>query len=76
MTQVMRTIQYMEQHGSVTSKEAIEDYGCYRLASRISDIKRLGIKVYDKTEKGRNRYGEPTAWKRYSLTPFEEAQNV
>lgn len=45
MTQVARTIEYMERYGSVTAKEAIEDYGCYRLASRISDIKKLGIPV-------------------------------
>jgi hypothetical protein len=62
----------MEDHGSVTSREAIEDYGCYRLASRVADIKRLGIPVYSKMEHSHNRYGEPVSYKRYSLTPWED----
>lgn len=68
MTQTERVLQYIRDFGSITTKEAVNDLGCYRLASRIHDIEnKMGMQIDRVTEKGKNRYGEPTRFTRYSL---------
>lgn len=57
----------MRDYGSITSAEAITEYGIYRLASRISDLKKQGILIEKEMVSGKNRYGEPTSFARYSL---------
>ena len=44
------------EHG-LTSKEAEDFFGCMRLASRISDLKRDGWKIESKTIKVKTRSG-------------------
>ena len=67
MTQGDRIIQYMQDFGSITPLEAMFDLGCMRLASRISELKKRGYEIRKETEHGRNRYGQKTAYARYSL---------
>lgn len=67
MTQCERVLRHMKDYGSITSAEAITEYGIYRLASRISDLKRKGIAIKKETVSGKNRYGESTSFARYSL---------
>ncbi len=43
------------------------EYGIMRLASRISDLKKLGYPIIGDTETGKNRYGEETRFSRYRL---------
>ena len=38
-----------------------------RLASRVSDLKKSGVYITGKYEKVKNRYGEETQIKRYSI---------
>lgn len=65
MTQCERILRHLEDFGSITSLEAIRDYGIYRLASRITDLKKRGYNIVGETKTGNNRYGEPTHWKVY-----------
>ena len=44
-TQTTKVLGHMLLIGPITQKEAIEKYGCYRLAARISDIEKCGIVV-------------------------------
>jgi len=67
MTQCERIIRYMRDKGSITSAEAMSELGIMRLASRIADLKQMGIEVVARTEKGLNRFGERTRFTRYSL---------
>lgn len=67
MTQCERIIRYMRDNGSITSAEAMSELGIMRLASRIADLKQMGIEVVAQTEKGLNRFGERTRFTRYSL---------
>ncbi len=67
MTQNERIYRHLTDFGSITQLEAIEEYGCMRLASRISDLKRDGIPIRREMVSGRNRYGEKTSFARYSL---------
>jgi hypothetical protein len=70
-TQTERIVDYMEQFGSITQLEAIADLGVMRLASRISDLKRLGVPIKSETVAVKNRFGEDCYIKRYSLVKEE-----
>ena len=64
-TQNERILDYIEEFGSITQLEALQDLGIMRLASRISDLKRLGYPIDSKVETVKNRYGEKCHIKRY-----------
>ena len=66
-TQAERVLAYIEEFGSITQMEALNDLGCMRLASRISDLKKLGYPIKSDIEAVQNRYGEKCYIKRYSL---------
>lgn len=67
MTQNERILRHLEDYGSITSLEAMKEYGIMRLASRISDLKKQGIPIEKEMVSSKNRYGEPTSFARYSL---------
>ena len=66
-TQNQRILEYMRKNGSITQVEALRDIGVMRLASRVSDLRRLGYDIASRTEYVNNRYGEKCRIKRYSL---------
>lgn len=66
-TQAERILSYIEEFGSITQMDALRDLGCMRLASRISDLKKKGYPISSETEPVKNRYGETSYIKRYSL---------
>lgn len=45
MSQVTDVIEFIRDNGSITSKQAMEHLGCFRLASRINDMRKGGIPV-------------------------------
>lgn len=67
MTQCERILRYIEETGSITQMDALREFGCMRLASRISDLKKQGIPVKRKIETAKNRYGEPICYARYMI---------
>lgn len=71
-TQCERIIRHLIDYGSISSIEAITEYGILRLAARISDLKRQGIAIVSENKTGKNRYGETTNYKVYKLA--EEVQ--
>lgn len=71
MTQCERIIRHLQDYGSITSLEAMKEYGIMRLASRINDLKNRGYKIISITEKSKNRYGEPTCYSVYMLADKE-----
>lgn len=66
-TQNERIIDYIKRFGGITQFEALRDLGVMRLASRISDLKRLGYPVESERIVVKNRYGEECRIKRYKL---------
>lgn len=71
MTQCERIYRHLKDYGSITSLEAMQEYGIMRLASRISDMKKSGIAIRSETVTGQNRYGERTSFARYSIDKGE-----
>jgi hypothetical protein len=66
-TQNQRILEYIEEFGSITQLDALNDLGVMRLASRISDLRRLGHPIVSTVEAVENRYGEKCRIKRYSM---------
>lgn len=67
MTQCERILRHLKDYGSISSLEAITEYGILRLASRISDLKGQGYTIISETKTGKNRYGENTRYSVYHL---------
>ena len=66
MTQCEAVLEFMRVFGEITQKDA---YGMdiYRLASRISDLKRMGYNIQSDTVTVKNRYGDNCHIKQYRL---------
>lgn len=71
-TQNERIIAYMNQFGSITQFDAFLDLGIMRLASRISDLKKLGYPITSTSETVKNRFGEKCNVARYRLAESGE----
>ena len=65
MTQCERILKYMDDFGSISSYQAMIDLGVGRLASRIHDLRRMGIEIASEPKTGKNRYGETTHFSVY-----------
>lgn len=66
-TQNQRILDYIHEFGGITQLDALRDLGVMRLASRISDLKRLGYPIISAVVPVKNRYGEVCHIKSYSL---------
>lgn len=65
-TQCEKILDYMKEHGEISQREAIY-LGCYRLASRIHDIKRSGIRIKTETREVENVDGTKSHIAVYSI---------
>lgn len=65
-------LQHMKKYGSINHMEALSEYGCARLASRINDLRKRGVAIETEIVKGKNRYGETTHYAVYRLAVTEE----
>ena len=70
-SQCEKILDYMQKHGGITQLDAFLDIGCWRLASRISDLKKRGYAINREMIKVKNRYGESIPVARYSLRDVE-----
>ena len=66
-TQCEKVMRHLTDYGSITTLEAMRDYGIMRLASRISDLKKRGENINCEIVSGKNRYGETTHYAKYTL---------
>lgn len=57
ISQLDQILAVLESGGTLTALDALEDFGCSRLASRITDLKRRGVPVASRMVQRRNRYG-------------------
>lgn len=61
-----RVLNYIKEHGSITTWEAFERLGCTRLSEYIRQL-RLEYTITDENVKKVNRYGETVYFKKYKL---------
>jgi hypothetical protein len=67
MTQHDRILRHLYDYGTLSTLEAMREYGIMRLSARISELKDRGYKISSTRKDGKNRYGEPTHYAIYKL---------
>lgn len=67
MTQCEKVLRHLKDYGSLTSLEAVNEYGIMRLASRINDLKHMGVDIISEMVTGKNRYEETVRYSVYRL---------
>lgn len=67
MTQNERILRHLKDYGSLTSLEAMSEYGVMRAASRVNELREGGYPIKSEWLSGKNRYGERTRYVRYTL---------
>ena len=65
ISQSERILNYIEENGSITQMDALREFGCMRLASRICDLRKAGFNIVSQSEQAKNRYGENISYARY-----------
>lgn len=58
---------HLQQHGSITSWEAITEYGAPRLSAIIFNLQKEGMTFTKKGEKHPNKFGRKVSVTRYVL---------
>ena len=66
-TQCDKVMAYMRDFGSITQIQALQDIGCMRLASRISDLRAQGVAIGRRIKTSKNRYGDSVSFAEYYL---------
>lgn len=66
MTQREAILQYIDEFGSITPMEAFHDLGITKLATRISEMRKDGMKFKIETVSVKNRYGKSVSYAKYS----------
>ena len=72
MSQATDIIEYCMKHGSITTKQAMDDLGCYRLSARVYDIRSFGITVNREMVTVKNRNGEDCRVAKYTIPDIPE----
>ena len=67
MSQTTDIIKRMWKKGSITNKEAVDEFGCYRLSGRIYDIRKMGINVQSEMVTVPRRDGSLARVARYTI---------
>ena len=67
MTQNERILKYIKEFGSITQYEALLHLGVMRLASRISDLRRMGQPIQSEVVAVKNRFDETCYVKKYTI---------
>ena len=61
----LRVLSYLDEHDSITQKEANDFLGCSRLAAVICRLKKKGAPIDSEYISVTNRFGETCRVKRY-----------
>ena len=67
MTQGERIVEYMERYGAITPMEAWNNLYITKLATRVSELRRQGVKIKKERVRTKNMFGEHVSYMRYSL---------
>ena len=66
-TQCELILEYMKLFGSINPMQALQECGCFRLASRISDLKKQGYTIVSKRVNYKTVLGEYKHFNEYKL---------
>lgn len=67
LTQKEKIINYIHKYGSITPLDALREFGCMRLATRVFELKEDGYRIKTVMEKAKNKSGDTVHYARYFL---------
>lgn len=78
MTKTQAVLDWLQTHASISSMEAIENFGATRLSAIIFNLKRKGYNIETVMVEGRDRFGNPMRFARYYLrnSHVDSGENV
>lgn len=76
MTDKERILSHLRLHKSITPMEALNEFGCYRLAARIADLRHDGHTIDTEIVSDKDRYGEPMRYAKYTLSGDKDARKI
>lgn len=62
-----RILDHLKKYGTITTWEAIKEYGWTRISEYIRQLRVDGYVIVNVRETGLNRYGEKINWVKYTL---------
>lgn len=71
-TQCERVLNFIREHGSITSLEAADHLRIVGLAQRIFELKQKGYPIRCRVEKAKHLDGQTVSYNRYYLTEAEQ----
>ena len=71
-TQNQKILDYLDEHDYITPLDAMNNFGCMRLAARIADLEERGHTFVRHRVMVKNRYGEACSVMAYSRVDNEE----
>lgn len=72
MNQRELILEYINENGSINPIEALEQLGCFRLATRVFELKQMGYPIKTKQHTYKNNKGQN---KRYAVYYLESEEN-
>lgn len=67
MTQEDMVLNHLKQYKTITSLEAIQEYGITRLSAKIYSLRKMGYLITNDWTSGTNRWGKKVSWVKYTL---------
>lgn len=72
MTQEQRVLDYIREHGSITSMQAFTDLKITRLSARIFNLRARGFNIENVSHTYKNGQGTTTTYTEYVLIEDED----
>ena len=64
-TQSQMILDFIDRYGSINPMQALNYLGVMRLAARINDLEKAGVKIEHEPMKAKNRFGETINFMQY-----------
>ena len=74
MTKTKQVLNHLQEHGTITSWQAIQQYGATRLASIICELRKKGYEIKTITEMTKDRNNNTCQYAKYVLNRERGAQ--
>jgi hypothetical protein len=71
VTKTAQVLEHLKSHGTITSWQAIQDYGATRLSAIIFNLRKDGYDIDTKTELTKDRNGNVCQYAKYILNREE-----
>lgn len=78
MNKTTAVLQWLKSNASISSMEAIQNFGATRLSAIIFNLRKAGYEIETVTCEGTDRFGHPMRYARYYLrnSPEESGENT